>query len=110
MAAALGIVSIMLVAISVVLFWHIRRHKSPSRSTAKENTDVANEDGGHYEIVDRQTGQERDMANNDVPQHPIGDSHQSGNVNAGQDIQLNQYEHLDRSESPQNDYDKITRI
>ncbi|XP_041355509.1 uncharacterized protein LOC121373124 [Gigantopelta aegis] len=108
MAAALGIVSIMLVAVSGAFFWYVRRHRPPLRSAAKENIDVANEDGRHYEIVDRQTGQERDMARNDVPQRPLGDIHQSGNVNAGQDIQLNEYEHLDPLQSPQNVYDKIT--
>ncbi|XP_041379782.1 multiple epidermal growth factor-like domains protein 11 [Gigantopelta aegis] len=125
LAVALGIVSILLIALAGVFFWHVRRYKMTPGSTTRENSSVANQDGGHYEIVARQTGRERDIAKvdtshesgyvnsprsrrtDDVSQRPLGDS-DSGYVNAGQDIQLNEYEHLDPSHSPQNVYDKIT--
>ncbi|XP_041356417.1 multiple epidermal growth factor-like domains protein 10 [Gigantopelta aegis] len=125
LAVALGIVSILLIALAVVFFWHVRRYKMTPGSTTKENSSVANQDGGHYEIVCRQTGRDRDIARvdtsdesgyvnssgsrgtDDVSQRPLGDG-DSGYVNAGQDIQLNEYEHLDPSHSPQNVYDKIT--
>ncbi|XP_041347308.1 multiple epidermal growth factor-like domains protein 10 [Gigantopelta aegis] len=100
-AAALGIVSIILVIVSGAFLWYVRRHRTTSGSTVKENTSVANQGGGHFEIVDRQPSQDV------VLQRPVGDS-ESGYVNVGQDIQLNEYEHLDPSESPQNVYDKIT--
>ncbi|XP_041379220.1 uncharacterized protein LOC121391777 [Gigantopelta aegis] len=125
MAAIIGILSIILIAVSGIFFWYVRRHRMTSESTTNETTTVENKDGGHYENVGSHTGRERDTARadvsresgyvnsqrsrgtDDVPQRPIGDSHESGNINEGQDIQLNEYEHLDSSKSPQNVYDKI---
>ncbi|XP_041347307.1 multiple epidermal growth factor-like domains protein 11 isoform X3 [Gigantopelta aegis] len=126
MAAIIGILCIILIAVSGTFFWYVRRHRTTSGSITKEKTSVENKDGGHYENVGRQTGRKRDTARvdvshesgyvnsqksrgtDDVPLRPIGDSHESGNINEGQDIQLNEYEDIDSSESTQNAYDKIT--
>ncbi|XP_041347211.1 uncharacterized protein LOC121367130, partial [Gigantopelta aegis] len=111
--------------VSGTFFWYVRRHRATSGSTTKENTSPTNQDDEHYDIVGGQTGRERNTARvdvsyeggyensprsrgtDDIPQRPLGDN-ERGNVNAGQDIQLNEYEHLDPSQSPQNVYDKIT--
>ncbi|XP_041374147.1 uncharacterized protein LOC121387187 [Gigantopelta aegis] len=125
MAAIIGILSVILIAGAGAFFWYVRRHRMTSGSTTKENTSPTNQDGEHYDIVGGQTGRERNTARvdvsyeggyensprsrgtDDIPQRPLGDN-ERGNVNAGQDIQLNEYEHLDPSQSPQNIYDKVT--
>ena len=95
---------------------YVRRHRLTSASRSEKPAAVENQDGSHYEIVDR----ERDNARGNVSAEisvvssprsrdpgSIQQRRESAYVNVGQDIQLNEYEHLDMSESPQNVYDKI---
>ncbi|XP_041374075.1 multiple epidermal growth factor-like domains protein 10 [Gigantopelta aegis] len=131
-----GILFVLLVIVTSVLIWHIKTHRVKSDSYQQEmkktNTNPSNEptdpSAVEYEIVDRQDGgrsnpripgsQQVDTSRsandgNSPTSHDQMDAQPShfdsegGYVNASQ---TNEYETLDLSNPPQNDYDRITGV
>ncbi|XP_041349419.1 protein draper-like [Gigantopelta aegis] len=131
-----GVLFVLLVIVTSVLFWHLKCHRVKSDSYQQEmrktNTNPPSQptdpSAVEYEIVDRQDGghnssrafcsQQVDTSRSanygnsstsrdQIDAQPRHSESEGGYVNAGQ---TNEYEKLDLSNSPQNDYDRITGV
>ncbi|XP_041374572.1 multiple epidermal growth factor-like domains protein 10 [Gigantopelta aegis] len=128
-----GVLFVLLVIVTSVLFWHIKTHRMKSDSYQQEMRKTNTDPSSHptdpsaveYEIVDRQDGghnSPRGSSSQDVAVSHSTNSPRSrdqmdaqpsnfdiggGYVNAGQ---TNEYEKLDLSNPPENDYDRITGV
>ncbi|XP_041374072.1 multiple epidermal growth factor-like domains protein 10 [Gigantopelta aegis] len=135
-AVVAGILFVLLVIVTSLFIWHIKTHRVKSdlyqQEMRKTNTNLPNQptdpSAVEYEIVDRQDGgpsnpripssQQVDTSRsanygnsltprNHMDAQPRHSDSEGGYVNAGQ---TNEYEKLDLSNPPQNDYDRITGV